>query len=217
MTEKQISKDPGLTVLEDIPKILPVLPLRDNVIFPYMIFPVLVGREQSIRAANFALESSKYIFLSAQKKSNIEEPTKEDIFNEGTIAKIIQILKLPNGLLKILVDGMIQGRIKKYTDRTNFFEAEVEVIIPKEIDKRELNALLRQTTNLFKDYVKVNKAIPPEAINALENIEEPDRKVFYVAANISQTIDVKQKILQQFFPVCYVLWRRTNTHIHHAQ
>lgn len=198
MTEKQISKDPGLTVLEDIPKILPVLPLRDNVIFPYMIFPVLVGREQSIRAANFALESSKYIFLSAQKKSNIEEPTKEDIFNEGTIAKIIQILKLPNGLLKILVDGMIQGRIKKYTDRTNFFEAEVEVIIPKEIDKRELNALLRQTTNLFKDYVKVNKAIPPEAINALENIEEPDRKVFYVAANISQTIDVKQKILQQF-------------------
>ncbi len=198
MSEEKISNNPELTVLEDIPRILPVLPLRDNVIFPYMIFPVLVGREQSIRAANFALESSKYIFLSAQKKSNIEEPKKEDIFNEGTIAKIIQILKLPNGLLKILVDGMIQGKIVKFTDRTNFFEAEVEVIIPKHIDKRELNALMRQMTNLFREYVKINKSIPPEAVTAFDNIEEPDRKLFYVAANINQSIEVKQKILQQF-------------------
>lgn len=198
MTEKHKSPDPELTVIEDIPRILPVLPLRDNVIFPYMIFPVLVGREQSIRAANFALESSKYIFLAAQKKSNIEEPTKEDIFVEGTIAKIIQILKLPNGLLKILVDGIIQGRIRKFTDRTNFFEAEIEVIAPAEEDAREMNALLRQMSNLFKDYVKINKSIPPEAVNAFENIDEPDRKLFYVAANINQSIEVKQKILQQF-------------------
>src|SRR4030042_6908406 len=114
------------TLIEDIPKILPVLPLRDNVIFPYMIFPVLVGREQSIRAANFALENSKYIFLAAQKRSNVEEPSSEDIFTEGTIAKIIQIVKLPNGLLKILIDGIIQGRIVSFTERTNFFEAEIE-------------------------------------------------------------------------------------------
>ena len=89
-----------ITTLDEIPHILPVLPLRDNVIFPYMIFPVLVGREQSIRAANFALDSSKYIFLTAQKKPILEEPKKDDIYKEGTIAKIIQILKLPNGLLK---------------------------------------------------------------------------------------------------------------------
>ena len=186
------------TAVEDIPKILPVLPLRDNVIFPYMIFPILVGREQSIKAANYALDNSKYIFLSAQIKSNLEEPAKEDIYQEGTIAKIIQILKLPNGLLKILVDGIIQGKITKYTDNPTFFEAEIEVIYPVKEDQRELNALLRQMTSQFKEYVKINKAIPQEAINALENITELDRKVFYVAANINQSIEIKQSVLKKF-------------------
>ena len=96
------------SIVENIPGILPVLPLRDLVLFPYMIFPVLIGREQSIRAANYALEKTKYIFLSTQKKSNIEDPKKDDIYSEGTIAKIVQILKLPNGLMKILVDGLLQ-------------------------------------------------------------------------------------------------------------
>lgn len=198
MDEMNIKLSEEITGIEHIPHVLPVLPLRDNVIFPYMIFPVLVGREQSIRAANFALDNSKYIFLAAQKRSNVEEPTKDDIYTDGTIAKIIQILKLPNGLLKILVDGIIQGRIIAYTDRTNFFEAEIEVITPKQEDKREMNALIRQMTTLFKEYVKINKAIPPEAVNAFDNIDEPDRKLFYVAANVNQQIDVKQKILQQF-------------------
>ncbi|MGK9476529.1 endopeptidase La [Melioribacter sp. OK-6-Me] len=198
MEDKIKASETDYSMIEDIPNKLPVLPLRDTVVFPYMIFPVLVGREQSIRAANYALETSKYIFLAAQKKASIEEPTAEDIYPEGTIAKIIQILKLPNGLLKILVDGVIQGRIVRFTDRKEFFEAELEVITPTEENPRELNALLRQMTNLFKEYVKINKAIPPEAINAFENIDEPDRKLFYVAANINQSIEVKQKILQNF-------------------
>ena len=198
MSEDVKTESKEYSVIEDIPKILPVLPLRDNVIFPYMIFPVLVGREQSINAANYALDNSKFIFLAAQKKPNIEGPSKDDIFKEGTIAKIIQILKLPNGLLKILVDGIIQGRIIEFTDRTNFFEAKIEVIEPKHEDLRELNALIRQMSNLFKEYVKINKSIPPEAINSFESIEEPDRKLFYAAANINQTIEVKQKILQHF-------------------
>ncbi|AFN75026.1 ATP-dependent Lon protease [Melioribacter roseus P3M-2] len=198
MEEKIKASENDYSMIEDIPNKLPVLPLRDTVVFPYMIFPVLVGREQSIKAANFALENSKYIFLAAQKKASIEEPTPEDIYPEGTIAKIIQILKLPNGLLKILVDGVIQGRIVRFTDRKEFFEAELEVITPTEENPRELNALLRQMSNLFKEYVKINKAIPPEAINAFENIDEPDRKLFYVAANINQSIEVKQKILQHF-------------------
>ncbi|PJA98909.1 MAG: endopeptidase La, partial [Ignavibacteriales bacterium CG_4_9_14_3_um_filter_30_11] len=95
-----------------------------------MIFPVLVGREQSIKAANFALENTKYIFLSTQKKSNVEDPNKEDIYIEGTVAKIVQILKLPNGLMKILVDGLLQGKIKEFTDNNSFFEAEIEIIVP---------------------------------------------------------------------------------------
>lgn len=186
------------SIVGDIPNQLPVLPLRENVIFPYMIFPVLVGREQSIKAANYSLDHSKYIFLSAQKKSNIEEPTQDDIYKEGTIAKIIQILKLPNGLLKILVDGIIQGRITKFVDNPDFFEAEVEVVITDYGDPKEMNALVRQMTNLFKEYVNINKNVPLEAINAYENIDEYDRKLFYVAANINQSINVKQKVLQKF-------------------
>jgi len=198
MNEKVKDKIAENLIVDDIPTRLPVLPLRDTVIFPYMIFPVLVGREQSIRAANFALENSKYIFLSAQTKANIEEPSIKEIYREGTIAKIIQILKLPNGLMKILVDGIIQGRIKNFHENQNFFEAEVEVILPGVEDRKEMNALVRQMTNMFKEYVKINRSIPIETINAFENIDEFDRKLFYVAANINQSIEVKQQILQKF-------------------
>ncbi len=194
--EKKVSIDN--TEVQEIPEILPVLPLRDNVIFPYMIFPVLVGREQSIRAANYSLDNSKYIFLSAQKKGNIEEPTEDDIYREGTIAKIIQILKLPNGLMKILVDGVIQGRIVEYTENTSFFEAKVEVVLPESEDQRELSALIRQMSSLFKEYAKINRSVPSEALTSYENIDEPDRKLFYVAANINQSVEVKQSILQKF-------------------
>ncbi|MDR3665426.1 MAG: endopeptidase La [Ignavibacteriaceae bacterium] len=186
------------SIVDDIPEILPILPLRDIVIFPYMIFPVLVGREQSIKAANYALENTKYIFLSTQKKSSIEDPKEDDIFIEGTIAKIVQILKLPNGLMKILVDGLLQGRIVNFTERKEFFEAKIEVVVPEVFNDHEMNALVRQMSQLFKDYVKISRNIPNEALTAFENIEEPDRKLYYVAANISQSIDVKQAILQKF-------------------
>lgn len=198
MIKKKDNIDEQTSLIEDIPEKLPVLPLRDNIIFPYMIFPVLVGREQSIKAANYSLETSKYIFLSAQKKANLEDPTPEDIYEEGTIAKIIQILKLPNGLMKILVDGVIQGKILRFTERKEFFEAEIKIILPEVIDTRELNALIRQLTVQFKEYVKNNRNIPAEAISAYENIDEPDRKLFYVAANINQSIQVKQSILKNF-------------------
>ncbi|MGE5437551.1 MAG: endopeptidase La [Syntrophothermus sp.] len=185
-------------LVENLPEILPILPLRDIVIFPYMIFPVLVGRDQSIKAANYAVENSKYIFLSTQKKSNIEDPKKEDIYAEGTIAKIIQILKLPNGLMKILVDGLLQGRIKSFTDKKEFFEGKISVIIPENEHDHEMNALVRQASQLFKNYVKISRNVPNEAIAAYDNIEEPDRKLFYIAANINQSIEVKQSILQKF-------------------
>jgi ATP-dependent Lon protease len=186
------------SLIDSINEILPILPLRDIVIFPYMIYPVLVGREQSIRAANYASEKTKYIFLSTQKRSNVEDPKQEDIYSEGTIAKIVQILKLPNGLMKITVDGLLQGRITQFTDNKNFFEGKIEVIVPKLENDHEMNALVRQTSQLFKDYVKISRNIPNEAIAAFDNIEEPDRKLFYVAANIVQSIEVKQAILQKY-------------------
>ncbi len=195
--QKEDVKKPNESI-EEIPNVLPILPLRDTVIYPYMIFPVLVGREASIKAANYAFENSKYIFLAAQKKASIEEPTKDDIFSEGTIAKIIQILKLPNGLLKILVDGIIQGRILSFTKNKNFFEAKIEVVMPSKENAKEQSALIRQMTALFKEYVKINKNIPQEAINAYDNFDEPDRKLYYVAANINQSLEVKQSILQKF-------------------
>lgn len=185
------------SIVEDIPQVLPVLPLRDNVIFPYMIFPVLVGREQSIEAANYSIDSSKFIFLATQKNADVEDPTQDDIYREGTIARIIQILKLPNGLLKILVDGLLQGRIKKFKKNDEFFEAEIETVLPEEENKREINALVRQMNKAFKEYVKMNKNIPGEALSAYENIDEADRKLYYVAANIAQSIEIKQSILEQ--------------------
>ena len=193
---ENLPKDENL-LIDNLPEILPVLPLRDIVIFPYMIFPVLVGREQSIRAANAAVERDKFIFLSSQKKSNLEDPQQEDIYQEGTIARIVQILKLPNGLMKILVDGLLQGKIIEFTGNKDFFEARIEVIIPKIENDHEMKALVRQMSGLFKEYVKINRNIPSEAINAFEAIEEPDRKLFYAAANINQSLEVKQKILVQ--------------------
>lgn len=207
---ENLPKDENL-LIDNLPEILPVLPLRDIVIFPYMIFPVLVGREQSIRAANAAVERDKFIFLSSQKKSNLEDPQQEDIYQEGTIARIVQILKLPNGLMKILVDGLLQGKIIEFTNNKDFFEARVEVILPKIENDHEMKALVRQMTGLFKEYVKINRNIPSEAINAFEAIEEPDRKLFYAAANINQTLEVKQKILvqteikEQFYEVIKLL------------
>jgi len=185
------------SIVDDIPETLPVIPLRDTIIFPYMIFPVLVGREQSINAANAALENSKFIFLTAQKNAKIEEPKTSDIYRDGTIAKIIQILKLPNGLLKILVDGVIQGKIKRFIKNPDYFEAKISVVLPEISNKSELNALIRQMNSKFKEYVEVNKTIPQEALSAYENIVETDRKLFYIAANINQSIEVKQSILQK--------------------
>jgi len=198
-------------LIDNLPEVLPVLPLRDIVIFPYMIFPVLVGREQSIRAANTAVDRDKFIFLSSQKKSNQEDPLPEDIYAEGTIARIVQILKLPNGLMKILVDGLLQGRIKEFTDNKDFFEAKIEVILPNITNDHEMKALVRQMTGLFKEYVKINRNIPSEAVNAFDAIEEPDRKLFYAAANINQSLEIKQKILThteikaQFYEVIKLL------------
>ncbi len=198
MSTEKVRTSIDKLIVEDIPKVLPVLPLRDTVIFPYMIFPVLVGREQSIKAANYALDHSKYIFLTAQKKSNIEEPTEDDIYKEGTVAKIIQILKLPNGLMKILIDGVIQGKIIRFLENKDFYEVEVEIVVPKEDDQKEIGALIRQMTKKFKEYISANDSIPPETLAAYENINEPDRKVFYVAANINQSVAVRQQILQKF-------------------
>ncbi len=181
---------------ETLPTRLPVLPLRDVVVFPSMIFPVLVGRESSLRAVNEALDRDKYIFLAAQKSSVTEDPTAEEIYQDGTIAKIIQVLKLPNGLMKILVDGIAQASVKEFVRNERYLEVDVVMsAAPVAVDS-EIDALLRHTASLFGEYVHLNRNVPSEVLVAFENIREPQRKMFYIASNILQGVDVKQKLLQ---------------------
>ena len=188
--------DATIETIDNIPTTLPVLPLRDVVVFPYMIFPVLVGRESSLKAANAALERGKNIFLVAQKSAAIDEPTVDDIYQQGTVAKIIQMLKLPNGLMKILVDGVVQATVKKYVPNEAFIEAEV-IINKSEVPAgHDVDALVRHAATLFQEYVKLSRNVPPEVLMAFDGIKEPARKLYYIAANLVQSVDVKQRILQ---------------------
>jgi len=186
----------GSSTPETIPTRLPVLPLRDVVIFPSMIFPVLVGRDSSLRAVNDALEHNKFLFLAAQKNPLTEEPGQSDIYWDGTVAKIIQILKLPNGLMKILVDGIVQASVSKFVANTKYLEATIKVHDQPVTLDSELDALLRHTSALFAEYVHLNRNVPSEVLVAFENTRDPRRKLFYIASNILQNVEVKQKILE---------------------
>ncbi len=195
-----------------LPKEMTILPLRDIVIFPYMIFPVLIGRTSSLRAVAEAVEKDKFIFVAAQKNPVTEDPTFKDIYMHGTVAKIIQILKLPNNLLKVLVEGLFQARIVKPIEGLDYLLAEYKQIHAdyKENDK-ELNAHMRKASDLFSEYVKINHNLPPDIIHAYENIDDPVRKLFFAAANTSVKVDIKQKILdsktlkKQYFELSQIL------------
>lgn len=197
MSETPIKfSDATVETIDNIPGTLPVLPLRDVVVFPYMIFPVLVGRESSLRAANEALERGKNIFLVAQKSASIDEPTIDDIYQHGTVAKIIQMLKLPNGLMKILVDGVVQATVKRFLPNPAFLEAEILINKAVAPSGHDVDALVRHAATLFQEYVKLSRNVPPEVLMAFEAIKEPHRKLYYMAANLVQSVDVKQRILQ---------------------
>lgn len=215
-TASSFDNDSEIQTFDNIPRTLPVLPLRDVVIFPYMIFPVLVGRESSLRAANFALDNGKFIFLTAQKDPSVEEPGTDTVYSEGTIAKIVQILKLPNNLMKILVDGVVQGSIVKFHENDKFLSAEIALTVELPEQTDEMDAVVRHASSLFAEYVRANKNIPPEALAAFENIRDVQRKLYYIAANILQTVEVKQKILklvnlrEQYTEVIRILQQEVN-------
>ena len=197
MSEVPVRKsNQPVETIENIPTTLPILPLRDVVVFPYMIFPVLVGRESSLRAANEALERGKNILLVAQKNAATDEPTPDDIYRDGTVAKIIQMLKLPNGLMKILVDGVVQASVKSVKLANGFMEAEIAINKTEPPGGREIEALVRHVSTLFAEYVRLSRNIPPETLMVFEGIKEPQRKMYYVASNILQSVEVKQRIIQ---------------------
>ncbi|MCE7936022.1 MAG: AAA family ATPase, partial [Chlorobi bacterium CHB2] len=178
------------------PTVLPVLPLRDVVVFPSMVFPVLVGRESSLRAAAEALSRDKYIMLVAQMNSGVDEPGKRDVYAYGTVAKIVQMLRLPNGLMKILVEGEHQGYIQRFLERDEFLEAEVEIIKQITPDDRKMQALLRQSSELFQEYVRLHRGLPQELLISFENMDDVVRQLYFVAANIITKVESKQRFLE---------------------
>ncbi len=174
---------------------IPVLPLRDVVVFPHMVIPLFVGRRKSIRALEQAMESGKQIMLVAQKSASDDDPTPESIHTIGTIASILQLLKLPDGTVKVLVEGERRAVVQKYLDTEEYFSAQVALLEALPLTDKEGEALMRSVLNEFDQYVKLNMKIPPEILTSLAGIDDPGRLADTVAAHLSLKIEDKQQIL----------------------
>ncbi|HIF02317.1 MAG TPA: endopeptidase La [Nitrospinaceae bacterium] len=182
-------------------KLLPLLPLRDIVIFPFMVIPLFVGREKSVCALEKSMaEEQKNIFLASQRKPNNNNPAPKDIYETGTIANILQILKLSDGTIKVLVEGIQRGRIIKFSKTTDFYQVEVEPVQENEQTTPELKALMRSVSNVFEQYVKLNQKIPLEAVSSTINIIEPHRYSDTIAAYMPFPSNEKQSLLETFNP-----------------
>lgn len=180
---------------------LPVLPLRDVVVYPHMVIPLFVGREKSIQALDAAMAKDKRIVLAAQTSASIDEPGPDDIHEVGTVATILQLLKLPNSTIKVLVEG--QQRVKltasEFADG-GYFTSECTTDEVEAPESKELDMLMRAVTNMFDQYVKMNKKVPPEILSSISGVDDADRLADMIAAQMSLKVDEKQKILEQFDP-----------------
>ena len=174
---------------------LPLLPLRDVVVFPHMVIPLFVGRPKSIKALESAMESGKAIMLVAQKNASKDDPTVEDLYPIGCIANILQMLKLPDGTVKVLVEGSVRGRLVGIDDLGASFQCAVESLPPDDDGAPELEALRRAILTQFDQYVKLNKKVPPEILGSLNGIEQPGRLADTIAAHLPMKIEQKQAIL----------------------
>ena len=183
-------------LIEEQLSAIPVLPLRDVVVYPHMVIPLFVGREKSIKALEAAMENDKQILLVAQKSAADDDPNIDDLYRIGTISSILQLLKLPDGTVKVLVEGNRRARIVTFLGEEEYFTAQVKQYEEEAIDERESEVLVRSLTNQFDQYVKLNKKIPPEILTSLSSIEDPSRLVDTIAAHMSLKIDEKQNILE---------------------
>jgi ATP-dependent Lon protease len=185
---------PTLTAGES--RAYPVLPLRDIVVFPHMIVPLFVGREKSIKALEEVMRSDTFILLATQKNASDDEPATDAIFSIGTLASVLQLLKLPDGTVKVLVEGAARAQVKQYTDREEYFEAEAEVIADAAGDQVEAEALARSVINEFEGYVKLNKKVSPEVVGVVQQIEDYAKLADTVASHLAVKIPDKQTILE---------------------
>ena len=175
---------------------LPLLPLRDVVVYPHMVIPLFVGREKSITALNRAMELDKKIFLVAQKNASEDDPSVEDIYEIGTIATILQLLKLPDGTVKVLVEGEDRAELKALDSREESLMANAEVLTQERLTEREEDALVRTVMSQFDKYVQLSKKVPSEVLTSLASIEDPGRLADTIAAHMSLKINEKQEVLE---------------------
>ncbi len=179
-------------------RVLPLLPLRDVVVFPHMVIPLFVGRPKSIKALEAAMEEGKNVVLVAQKSAAKDEPNPEDLYAVGTVSTILQMLKLPDGTVKVLVEGVQRARIQRVLTEKANFEAEIELIAPEEADSNEVEAMRRTLLSQFDQYVKLNKKIPPEVLTSLSGIDGAGRLSDTIAAHLPLKLEQKQQILEMF-------------------
>jgi len=178
------------------PDTLPVLPLRDVVVYPHMVIPLFVGRDKSIVALEQAMKVNKQILLLAQKQADVDEPKAKDLYDVGTVATILQLLKLPDGTVKVLVEGVERARVDAITSGEFFAAAVTPLPDAEQYDEREMDVLTRSVVSQFEQYVKLNRKVPPEILTSLAGIEQPGRLADTVAAHMSLKLDAKQKILE---------------------
>ncbi len=174
----------------------PVLPLRDIVVFPYMIVPLFVGREKSVEALENVISENKQVLLLTQKNAADDDPSSDGLYTVGTVGTILQLLKLPDGTVKVLVEGIQRVKVNKFTDKPNYIEAKVEPYDEETPESSELHALARAVASQFENYVKLNKKIPPEVIVSINQIEEPTKMADTIASHLSLKIDEKQNLLE---------------------
>ena len=181
-------------------EIYPVLPLRDIVVFPHMIVPLFVGREKSVRALEDVMREDKQILLVTQKDAGLDDPAVEDLYEIGTVATVLQLLKLPDGTVKVLVEGGKRAEITGYVDNPEFFQAYGSVREDSDEDDSELEALARSVVTQFEQYIKLNKKIPPEVLVSLNQIEEPSKLSDTIASHLALKISEKQELLELMSP-----------------
>ncbi len=184
------------TIREGGPELYPVLPLRDIVVFPYMIVPLFVGREKSIAALEEVMRADKQILLVAQKNASDDEPSTEGIYTMGTLASVLQLLKLPDGTVKVLVEGTRRAAIRRYTENETYFEAELERVAETVGAEDEIEALARSVVSQFESYVKLNKKISPEVLGTASQIEDYSKLADTIASHLAIKIAEKQQILE---------------------
>ncbi len=184
--------------MTDIPhgQTYPVLPLRDIVVFPHMIVPLFVGREKSVRALEDVMKEDKQILLVTQKNASQDDPSPADIYTVGTVGTVLQLLKLPDGTVKVLVEGGQRARISKYTENESFFQAYADLISETADGDKEIEALCRTVVTQFEQYIKLNKKIPPEVLVSINQIEESSKLADTVASHLTLKIPEKQELLE---------------------